>query len=134
MVVGMSETESESRRALPLRDDREPKLPAWARGLLDTMRRRVAEAEAVAAAAQLATAPDESDALLDRFGRTVGLGRNPQVDFRVAFPGHGRETGWVSIRSLGDRPGLYVHGSDEIVTRNRAINAIEIVPWPKVKR
>jgi hypothetical protein len=133
MVIGMSETEIESLQALNLTDDREGKLPAWARQLLATMRRRVAEAEALAAAAQLATAPDESDALLDRYGRTVGLGHNPQVDFRVTFPGHGRENGWISIRQLGDRPGLYVHGSDEIVTRNRSINAIEVVPWPKLK-
>lgn len=131
MVFGMSETESESVRALPLNDEREPKLPAWARELLATMRRRVYEAEAIADAAQLATAPSESDAVLDRYGRTVGLGERAQVDFRVAFPGHKRDQGWISIRSLGDRPGLYVHGSAEIITRNRAINAIEVVPWPR---
>lgn len=112
-------------------DPREERLPKWARDLLATERRERKNAEELAAAQRLASPLDESDALLDRYGNTVGLGRDPQVSYRVPFPGFSPDSGFITVRQLGgDYPGLYVHATAEIVTRNRAINAIEIVPWP----
>lgn len=117
---------------VPQSDPREAKLPAWARELIERERRARENAQRLAERAALATKPSESTALLDRFDDVpIGLGVDPRIAFRVPFPGFRPEMSFIEIRQLNDRPGLYVSAVDEIVTRNRAINAIEIVPWPK---
>lgn len=113
-------------------DPREAKLPAWARDLLDRERRARKRAEDLAQRAALATEPTESAAILDRFDDTpIGLGREPRIAFRVPFPGFHREMSFIEVRPLHDRPGINLHASAEIVCRTRAINSVDVVPWPK---
>lgn len=76
------------------KDEREAKLPVWAQNQLITMRRRVRNAEVTAAAARLATAPDESDAVLDPYGENIGLGKDPKVQFRL----NGLDHEWIGVK------------------------------------
>lgn len=115
-------------------DEREAKLPVWARTLLDSLRRRTRQAERLAARAALDTDPDGSGAILDRFAdHPIGLGDLPQVSFRVPFPRH--PEGFIEVGQIvgkgGIVGGITIHASEEVVCRPRATNAIEVVPWPK---
>src|ERR1041384_1213990 len=68
-------------------DPRESKLPAWAQDLLQRERQARKAAQALAESAALATKPDESGAVLDRYDEIpIGLGADPRVAFRVPFP------------------------------------------------
>lgn len=113
-------------------DDREAKLPAWARKSLDELRRRTRDAEALAERARLDTDPDGSGAILDRMDRKpVGLGEDPDVSFRVRFPGVDPSLSLISVRRSDSGRGLYLVAAGEVVCRQQAINAVEVVPWPK---
>jgi hypothetical protein len=135
MVDGMSESETQSMQSVAdSGDPREQKLPAWARDLLATERRLRRAAEQVAAEAALATKPAESGALLDRYADVpIGLGADPRVAFRVPFPGYRVDMSFIEIRLLHSGPGITIHATDEIVCRQRAINAVDVVPWPNNK-
>lgn len=110
-------------------DPREAKLPAWARQLIERERRLRRDAQRHAEAAQLATSPDASGAILDRFSDLpIGLGDSPQVSFRMAFPGFSPHMCFIDVR-MTDR-GLYINAADEIVVRQSSINAMTIVRWP----
>lgn len=115
-------------------DPREAKLPAWAQQLLERERRARQEAQALATRAALATSPTESGVILDRFDDIpIGLGKEPRIAFRVPFPGYRPGTSFIEVRLLEDRAGLYIYAPAEIVMRSRAVNAIEIVPWPEAR-
>lgn len=107
-------------------DPREEKLPRWARELLDNMRMRVARAEADAAAAILATRPDESDTLLYRYGSPdVGLGNEVTVQFKLSD----QHRAYIQCRI--DRakhygPHVYLAGGDSIRFEPVSSNAIRI--------
>jgi len=112
-------------------DPREGKLPAWARELLARERRARKDAEALALRATLATRPSESAAILDRFDdHPIGLGREPRIAFRVPFAGFHPEDSFIEVRQLGDRPGINLHATGEIVVRTSSINSLNVVPWP----
>lgn len=120
-----------------VRDDREDRLPAWARGVIEGLRRRVTSAEDSARRASLATDPAGSAAILDRFDdpdRLIGLGAEPRIAFRVAFPGYRPEMSFIEVRPLNCREGINLHATDEIVCRQRSINSVDVVPWPSNKR
>ena len=72
------------RQPIPPPDPREAKLPRWAQDHLATMRRQVEAARRAEDAARLATSPDESDTLLDRYAESdipIGLGVGISVHF-----------------------------------------------------
>jgi hypothetical protein len=53
----------------------------------------------------------------------------------VAFPGFQPEMSFIEIKPLGGgREGINLHAADEIVCRQRAINSVDVVPWPSNKR
>jgi hypothetical protein len=72
-------------------DEREAKLPAWAQGKLDALRRRTRAAERASQEAALATDPDGSDAYIERFGSlgipgaapNIGLGKDVRITWRI---------------------------------------------------
>lgn len=110
-------------------DPREARLPAWARELIKRERRLRQDAQRVAEDAALATRPEASGAILDRFADLpIGPGEHPQVSFRTDFPGFPPGMGFIDVRTT-DR-GLYVNAVGEIVVRQSSINALHIVPWP----
>jgi len=110
-------------------DPREEKLPAWARQLIGTERRLRRDAQRHAERAALATAPEQSGAILDRFSDLpIGLGEHPQVSFRMAFPGYSKPMQFIDVR-MSER-GLYLNAADEIVVRQSSINALTVVRWP----
>lgn len=103
----------------------------WARELIDRERRARRRAEAFAEQASLSTSPEESAAVMDRYGdRVLGLGISPQVSFRVAFPHFARDMSFIDVRPIEGEAGIRLHATSEIVVRSSAINAMDIVPWP----
>jgi hypothetical protein len=120
-----------------VRHNREDNLPVWARNLVEQLRKRVVEAEDSARRASLSTDPVGSAAILDRYDdpdRLIGLGENPRIAFRVAFPGYRESMSFIEVRPLNGREGITLHAADEIVCRQRAINSVDVVPWPSNKR
>jgi len=65
-------------------DPREDRLPRWAFGTINSLRRALKTEAQRADAARLATDPHGSSAILDRFdGVPIGLGANAVVTFRL---------------------------------------------------
>lgn len=107
-------------------DPREGKLPRWARELLDNMRRRVQTAEATAEAARLDTKPEESTAVLYRYGdRDIGLGDDPTVQFRLGDQ-HRHYIQCRVDRRLPYGPHVYLSGGDSIRFEPVSSNAIRV--------
>jgi hypothetical protein len=100
-------------------DPREEKLPRWARDLLDNMRRRVERAETTAEATRLATKPDETDTVINRYGdEPVGLPPGCSVEFRLGPPPEGRtySRNYVHCRVEATKHGTWLDlsGGDSI--------------------
>lgn len=75
---------AERRARLLVAEDREARLPVWARDLLGALRRELDSADRHAQEARLATSPDESDTVIRRYiGGNIGLGDGPTVLFRT---------------------------------------------------
>lgn len=107
---------------VPPADPREDKLPVWAQDRMNRLRRLALEAQAAAGDARLATDPEGSHAVMDRWGEVpVGLGKDPEVTFRL----EGGES--VTIRRLRQDPRLLeIHGDGALVFRPWATNSVRV--------
>lgn len=91
------------RLLLPPPDPREARLPAWARELLAAYRREAERAVRANEEARLATAPEESDAVLAPYSEPpIGLGRNALVRFLLS-PEEEDPTDYVDVRVVRER-------------------------------
>lgn len=108
-------------------DPREVKLPAWARDMIDNARRRVKEAEKSAQEARLATGPDESDMLVDRYDQTpIGLGKRPTVRVVLGRKPDGEVIRWIDIRLTESRKSIEVMGSTTLRVTPQVTNVIAV--------
>lgn len=117
-------------------DDREVKLPRWARDLLDTARRRVRDAEGLAEAARLNTAPDNSPIVLDHRGphgesQPIGLGPRPWVRCVLSRYDDGDAREYIEFSAEIDRHtgavvGVDVRGSDPLRIAPIAANDVRV--------
>lgn len=102
--------------------DRELRLPAYARGLIENLRRTVERLEGERDAARFATNPGESDTLIDVFADPpIGLGRGTMVRFLL----NGDPSSRVDVHTDCDGAVL-VHGSDPFILRMEASNSLRI--------
>lgn len=101
-------------------DPRESKLPAWAQKQLAHLRLELTDALKAAEEARLATSPDESNAVIDRFPvGSIGLG-NATVTFKLGDKWHES----VAVRVQG--AALIVNGAGTISVQPSASNAVQI--------
>jgi hypothetical protein len=117
-------------------DEREAKLPAWARNLLDLARRRVREAEELAERARLDTAPGDSPIVLDHRGphgesQPIGLGRRPWVRCVLSRYPDGDARAYIEFsaeidRATGAVVGADVRGSDTLRIAPMAANDVKV--------
>lgn len=106
-------------------DDRESRLPRWAQGRIAELERRLQAAEAAADAARLATAPAESDTLIDPHEPVpIGLGTGPRVRFLPAGPGDTLRR-WVDVR-VDPFGYVEVMGGDVFAIEPQSSNLIRI--------
>ena len=117
------------------KDDREGRLPKWAQTHIDRLRRQVANAQATATAAQLATAPAESHAILNPYADApIGLGKHPLVHFTVPYGKNDR--GYIGVRraegelSKALPEGILVSGYGGLIVKPSSGNAIYVLPDP----
>lgn len=108
-------------------DDRENKLPVWAREKLADARRRVKDAERQATEARLATAPDESRAVMYRYAEVpVGLGANPTVRFTLKPGGWDHSFRYVDVRINERGDGVEIMGGRSITVQPQTSNVVQI--------
>ncbi|MET0904316.1 MAG: hypothetical protein ABWZ52_13840 [Acidimicrobiales bacterium] len=100
-------------------DEREAKLPAWARQKLDQMRELTLGARRELEIALLASKPEESEAVINPYGNielglgALGLGRRVMVRWRLDDPdGHAG----IDVRQTTDGKWLYLASSDGRLT------------------
>ena len=114
-------------------DEREANLPKWAQERLDSYRRDRRRLINDATEARLATSPDTSAAVIERFDPQVtlpdiGLG-DPTITFRPDPAGpYNRYDLRVRLEraTRGGQRRLYVSGDDGIVVKPEAGNAVTI--------
>ena len=108
-------------------DPREAKLPVWARKHIESLRRRVEDAESDRDAALLATDPAGSDTVLDAYAAIpVGLGKGTIVRFRL---GDENRQEWVDVHVVRIHDGrrlLQVMAGTSIHIEPRATNVIHV--------
>lgn len=113
-------------------DAREPKLPKWAQDLLAQQRRVLQRLHAYAVEAQLATEPNDSDAVLRPYGEPqlglgpIGLGRHVSVRFLLApTPGHPEP--YVDLRLEDNRQALRVMTGERLWLHPLASNVAQVL-------
>lgn len=105
-------------------DEREQKLPNWARDKMGALRRAVESANNAAEEARLSTSPDESDTAIERFSRgKIGLGRGTTIRFSLGE----RWDQHIDVRVDAARGRLVVIGGDQIVVKPQSGNSLEIL-------
>lgn len=117
-------------------DPREAKLPAWARDMLSRARIRVRDAEALAEAARLDSAPGDSPIVLDHRGphgesQPIGLGPRPWVRCVLSRYPDGESREYIEFSAEIDRRtgavvGADVRGSDPLRIAPMAANDIKV--------
>lgn len=111
---------SVERETAMAREDREARLPSWARQLIGSLRLLVTRLESERDAARFATNPDESDTLIDFYtDPPVGIGRGTAVRFRLD-----REREYVDVRNVDGE--VRVSSGDRLVLRLEASNVLRI--------
>jgi hypothetical protein len=108
-------------------DEREARLPRWARDELHRLRMRLKAAEREAKEARLATNPAESLVLIPRFNRgdDIGLG-DETVRFRRRVDGPWDEHFEVRVSARGIR---VMAGRGPMAVVPVSSNVVEIEPW-----
>ena len=110
---------------------REERLPVWARDLLWEMRATMQSMKRDLDAALFASAPDDSDAVLNPFGNMrsgtgpQGLGEDPEVRFLL----RGRdEKGWahIDLRVTRDKRFLKILGSSQLTMLPIVSNHVDL--------
>ena len=92
---------------IPPPDPREQTLPKWAQQQLDDLRTAATEAQRRAEEARLATRPDDTDTVLDRYDATpIGLPKGSLVYFLV----EGTEF-HIEVRTLDNGEGIDIGSS-----------------------
>jgi hypothetical protein len=108
-------------------DEREQRLPKWAQKELESLRRQVRNAERAAEEARLATSPDESDTIIDRYTEgPIGLGKGARVRF---LPEGHEGDGWHHHNYLEVRVedgGIQVHAGGQLSILPRVSNSVQI--------
>jgi hypothetical protein len=101
-------------------DPREERLPKWAQDALAHARRTAADALREREEARLATNPDETDTLVDPYGKPpIGLPKGERVRFLTG----GSDRDWIDVRV--DRDGyLKVMGETRLVIYAQASNVV----------
>ena len=114
-------------------DAREPKLPKWAQELLAEQRRVVQRLHAYALEAQLATVPNDSDAVLRPYGDTrlglgpIGLGRYAQVRWPLGPRREdGREGAYVDVRLASSGEAVVLQAGTRLVLRSSSANTVYV--------
>lgn len=115
-------------------DPREHKLPVWAQDMINHLRRLLKREQAAAESARLATKPDASNTVIERFGAgPVGLGVSPNVHFKLPRTHHdgrhpelrmqlqrdGRDAGRIHVMLIGG-------GSGRLDVRPESSNSLTI--------
>lgn len=113
-------------------DPREAKLPAWARSMIDSLRREYEAERRRADEARLATDPAGSSAILAPHDERspVGLGHDAMVRFKLngevaRLAPSGAQLPYVDCYREKSG-GLYVRGSDTLALRPRADNVVHV--------
>jgi hypothetical protein len=107
--------------------EQEARLPSYARNELRNLRRQVASAEAAEQKARLTTDPDQTDTLIDDFGRgPIGLPAGERVVFRV----DGDDVrGRITVRRVPPQFGpsyIEIMGGRPVVVSPSASNVIRV--------
>jgi hypothetical protein len=110
-------------------DEREARLPKWAREEIRDLRRRVSEAESLAQQARLDTNPDGSNTQIQNYtDRNIGLGDETLIRFVLATFPDGRERIYVdaNVRTLHGETHLHVQSSDQLVIHPQSSNYVRV--------
>lgn len=126
-VQGMGSFEYNFRLMEP--DDREARLPLWAREKLDLARRTARECHEVALALIEKTDPSGSRVVVDGYkDHPVGLG-NPSILFKMPDERDGttfKDDRWITVRASGRHGGLEVMGTSSVIIRPGSSNWIQL--------
>lgn len=111
-------------------DPRFARLPKWAQTEAEHLERRVREAEKLAERARLATAPGESDTLLDKYDdKPIGLGTGTQVRF-ILREGKQDWRSYIDVRVERDQTTgarrLRLHGAEGLVLHPYISNVLHV--------
>jgi hypothetical protein len=103
-------------------DPREGRLPAWAQRKLDSARHLVRVAQEQAEAARLATKPDETDTIVDRYADIpIGLPKGCRVRYRT---GPHDLSDYFEIRADGN--GVEVHAGGPMIVIPQVTNVLRL--------
>jgi hypothetical protein len=106
--------------ALP-EDDREAKLPVWAKDMLRQMRARVRAAEKAAVAARLATDPEGSAMIMAPYSEVpIGLGAAPTVRVKLG------KGGYIDFRKVQGEDVVEVLASTTLAITPQASNVVRL--------
>lgn len=95
--------------------------------MLNNARRRVKEAEKSAQEARLATGPNESDMIVDRYDEIpVGLGRRPTVRVVLDRRPGGEVVRWIDIRLTESKKSVEILGSSTLRVTPQVTNVIAV--------
>jgi hypothetical protein len=115
-----------------MRDEREERLPRWARVAMDDLRRQLADAKSSARAARLDTDPAASTAVLDPYADVpIGLGK-ARVRFLVPnSTAAARSERWVDVNVTRDGKAIEVMTGRMMAVRPQSGNVvmIEVCDW-----
>ncbi len=103
-------------------DEREERLPKWAKEKLADARRRVQNANELAQEARLATKPDDTDTLVNPWGKSIGLPKGERVRFLLSKDDNLRD--WVDVRVKDGSLELMAGGS--LILRPQVTNVVSV--------
>lgn len=112
-------------------DSRELMLPKWAQQTINSLRRRVEDADRRAEDARLATKPEETDTIVGHriADGVIGLRRGATVTF-LPHPG-ADEMDWRAIQVRTFEGGIQIHGMTNISVSPVSANGVEIKAVPR---
>ena len=102
-------------------DEREVKLPMWAKATIERLRTSVERARSEAEEARLLTNPDDTDTHVRMYvGKPIGLPKGERVRFQLGD----RSDQYVDVRTEGNH--VHVMGGDMLVLKCQASNVVNI--------
>lgn len=114
-------------RVLPTREEREARLPLWARRELEVLRRNLARAEAAVEelGKELGAVVEESDTVAEMsYGQEWGLGKGSRVNFYLEAPDARGFRRGVTVRVEGTR--IHINGYEALVIYPNVSNDMTI--------